>query len=238
MKAAQKNESLVLRQLFDQDTWTHTYLLFDSENGEGIIIDPVKEKVQRDLGILKELNVKLKYVLETHVHADHITGADDLRRETGAKVYYGKNAGVECADGSLADGEELSFGQFKVKALSTPGHTDGCLSYMVENMVFTGDALFIRGTGRTDFQQGSSETLYNSINSKLFALPDDTLVYPGHDYKGMWVSTIGEEKQYNPRVGGGKSLNEFIDIMNNLNLANPKKIDVAVPANLKCGKVA
>lgn len=237
--AAAKNETdLVLKQLFDQDTWTHTYLVYDRENGEGIIIDPVKEKLQRDLKLLDELNVKLKYVLETHVHADHVTSADDLRNATGAKVYYGDKAGVECADGSLADGEELEFGRFSVKALSTPGHTDGCISFVVENMVFTGDALFIRGTGRTDFQQGSSEVLYQSINEKLFSLPDNTLVYPGHDYKGMWVTTIGEEKQFNPRVGAGKTIQEFVEIMDNLNLAHPKKIDEAVPANLKCGKSA
>ena len=236
MNTASKNNTLNMRQLFDQETWTHTYLLYDSENGEGILIDPVKEKVDRDLNLLKELNVTLKYVLETHVHADHITGAADLREKTGAEIYYGEKAGVPCADGLLADGEELKFGNYAVKALSTPGHTDGCTSYVLENMVFTGDALFIRGTGRTDFQQGSSEALYESINSKLFTLPEDTLVYPGHDYKGMWVSTIGEEKQHNPRVGGGKTLKEFIEIMDNLNLANPKKLDISVPANLKCGQ--
>lgn len=237
MKTTQ-DTSLDLKQLFDQETWTHTYLLFDSASGEGVIIDPVKEKLERDLKLIDELNVQLKYVLETHVHADHVTSAGDLRDRTGAKVVYGKHAGVACADMEMADGDELSFGPFTVRALSTPGHTSACTSYLLENMVFTGDALFIRGTGRTDFQQGSSEALYDSINNKLFALPDDTIVYPGHDYKGMWSSTIGEEKRFNPRVGGGKSLSEFVEIMNNLNLANPRKIDIAVPANLKCGQPA
>lgn len=236
MTATQKNSSLTMRQLFDQDTWTHTYLLYDAEGMEGIIIDPVKEKLERDLKLMDELGVKLKYVLETHVHADHITSADDIRQKTGAKVIYGHGAGVECADGTLKDGDTLKFGSFVVKALSTPGHTSGCTSYVIENMVFTGDALFIRGTGRTDFQQGSSEALYKSVNEKLFTLPDSTLVYPAHDYKGMWNSTVGEEKKYNPRLGGGKTLAEFVEIMNNLKLANPKKIDVAVPANMRCGK--
>jgi glyoxylase-like metal-dependent hydrolase (beta-lactamase superfamily II) len=170
------------------------------------------------------------------VHADHITSAHDLRERTGAKIVYGERANVPCADGLLKDNESLEFGKFEVKALSTPGHTSGCTSYLVENMVFTGDTLFIRGTGRTDFQQGSSETLYKSIHQKLFTLPDSTLVYPGHDYKGMWASTIGEEKRFNPRLGNNKSLAEFVEIMNNLDLANPKRIDVAVPANMKCGQ--
>jgi sulfur dioxygenase len=229
--------NLVFRQLFDYETWTYTYLLFDPERLEGILIDSVKEQVERDVKQINELGVKLKYNLETHVHADHITGADDIRRKTGASVVYGAGAGVPCSDINMEDGGELNFGRFIVKALSTPGHTDGCTSYYIDGRVFTGDAMLIRGCGRTDFQQGSADSLYESVNGKLFTLPDETLVYPAHDYKGMQVSSIAEEKKYNPRLGGGKTKAEFIEIMDNLNLAKPKRIDVSVPANMKCGKV-
>ena len=228
---------MIFRQMFDYETWTYTYLLYDPQNMEGILIDSVLEQVDRDVKQIEELGVKLKYNLETHVHADHITGADGIRQKTGAAVVYGAGAKVPCSDINMNDGDELEFGRFTVKALSTPGHTDGCTSYYVEGMVFTGDAMLIRGCGRTDFQQGSSNSLYESVNQKLFTLPDETLVYPAHDYKGMQVSSIGEEKKYNPRLGGGKSKPDFIEIMDNLNLAKPKKIDVAVPANMKCGKV-
>lgn len=230
-------QKLTFRQLFDYDTWTYTYLLVDMKTNEGILIDTVKEQRERDLKILRELQVKLIYALETHVHADHITGVDDIRRETGAQVVYGKAANVACADCEVSDGDSLKFGALDILVLSTPGHTNGCTSYYVENMVFTGDALLIRGCGRTDFQQGSPDILYESVNRKLFTLPENTLVYPAHDYKGMSVSTIREEKIYNPRLGGNKSKEEFIQIMNNLNLPKPKKIDEAVPANMKCGRV-
>jgi len=227
---------LAMRQLFEEETCTHSFLLYDTESKEGVLIDCVKENVERDLKLIGELGVKLIYLLETHVHADHITGADDIRQKTGAKVIYGDKAGVPCADETITDGGELKFGRFTIKAISTPGHTSGCTTYQIENMVFTGDTILIRGCGRTDFQQGSSEMLYNSVNQKLFKLPDDTLVYPAHDYKGLWVSTIGEEKKFNPRLGSGKSLADFSEIMANLNLAYPKKIDVSVPGNMKCGK--
>jgi sulfur dioxygenase len=232
-----KMKRLIFRQLFDQETWTYTYLLADAKTKEGIIIDPVFEKFERDLRVIRELGIKLKYTLETHTHADHITGASKIKEATGAETVNGLNAGAECSDIKLDDGDTLNFGMYELKALSTPGHTDGCMSYYVAGMVFTGDALFIRGTGRTDFQQGSPEKLYESINEKIYALPDDTLIYPGHDYKGETVSSIKEEKLFNPRIALGTKLEDFVATMNNLNLANPKKIHEAVPANLKCGKV-
>ena len=230
------NNGLVLRQQFDYESWTYTYLLIDTESNEAVQIDSVKEQVERDLEIFDNLGIQVKYLLETHVHADHITGASDLRDKIGAQVVYGASAKVPCSDVDLADGETVQFGKYSVKALSTPGHTDGCTSYLVENMVFTGDTLLIRGCGRTDFQQGSSELLYNSVNEKIFTLPDETLVYPAHDYKGRSVSSVAEEKKFNPRLGTEKTREEFYQIMDNLNLAKPKKIDASVPANLKCGK--
>ncbi len=225
----------LFRQLFDYDTWTYTYLLADSQTREAALIDSVKEQVQRDLQLLEELDLRLKYVMETHVHADHITGAEEIRRATGAQSVVGVGTHVDCANIQLGDGEVVALGNFHIQALATPGHTNGCISYSVNGCVFTGDALLIRGTGRTDFQQGSSEVLYHSITHKLFTLPDDTLVYPGHDYRGFTVSTIGEEKKFNPRVGAGKTKQEFIDIMAHLKLAMPKKIQIAVPANMACG---
>jgi len=228
---------IVFRQMFDYETWTYTYLLYDPDSMEGVLIDTVKEQVDRDVKQINELGINLKYDLETHVHADHITGADDIREKTGAKVVYGTGAKVPCSDVDLQDGDELEFGGYTIKALSTPGHTDGCTSYYIKGMVFTGDAMLIRGCGRTDFQQGSADSLYESVHQKLFTLSDNTLVYPAHDYNGMAVSSIGEEKKFNPRLGSGKSKADFVEIMNNLNLAKPKKIDVAVPANMKCGKV-
>lgn len=226
---------MIFRQLFDQSTWTYTYLLADPETKEAALIDTVKEQVQRDLKLVEELGLKLKYVMDTHVHADHITGADDIRKATGAQSVVSVDAHVACADIQLSDDSHVELGRHRIRALSTPGHTNGCLSYYCEGRLFSGDALFVRGTGRTDFQQGSSAALYDSITEKLFKLPDDTLVYPGHDYHGFTVSTIQEEKAFNPRVGGGKSKEEFIEIMKNLKLAMPKKIQIAVPANLVCG---
>jgi len=227
--------SLVVRQLSDRDTWTYTYLLIDPATRQGVLIDPVHEQLERDLGLIRELGVELLYVLESHVHADHVTSAGQIRQQTGAKIVYGAGAGMKAIDVAAVDGAELRFGEYKIRVVATPGHTDGCTSYYVDGMIFTGDALLIRGCGRTDFQQGNADTLYNSITQKLFTLPDSTIVYPAHDYNGRSASTIGEEKQWNPRLGNNRSRDEFVDIMNNLNLDLPKKINEAVPANRDCG---
>ena len=232
-----KSEALIFRQLFDQDTWTYTYLLGDSESKEGILIDPVLERLERDLKFIEELGIKLKYTMETHTHADHVTAATKIAEATGAIKVVGKESGAECADRFLQDGDTLDFGRFQVKALSTPGHTSGCTSYVVDGKVFTGDALFIRGSGRTDFQGGSSDKLFDSVTQKLFALPDYMKVYPGHDYKGATVSTIGEEKAFNPRLKIGTTREQFVETMKNLKLDDPKRIHEAVPANLACGNV-
>lgn len=224
-----------IRQLFDRDTFSYTYLLFDRQSREGVIIDAVREQFDRDLQLINELGIELLYAIETHAHADHITSAGMLRQNTGAKIVYSADAEIKGIDISLQDGDELPFGQYKIKALATPGHTSGCMSYYVPGAVFTGDTLLIRGCGRTDFQQGDAARLYQNVTDKLFTLPDDTVVYPAHDYKGRTCSTIGEEKHWNPRLGGGQSLDRFTEIMNNLNLDMPKKINEAVPANVSVG---
>lgn len=227
--------SLVVRQLSDRDTWTYTYLLIDSATRQGVLIDPVHEQLERDLGLIRELGIELLYVLESHVHADHVTSAGQIRQQTGAQIVYGVGAGMQAIDVAAVDGAELRFGEYKIRVIATPGHTDGCVSYYVDGMIFTGDALLIRGCGRTDFQQGNADTLYNSITQKLFTLPDSTIVYPAHDYNGYSSSTIGEERQWNPRLGNNRSRDEFVATMNNLNLDLPKKINEAVPANRECG---
>ncbi len=229
------SKSMIFHQLYDNETSTYTYLLADPETQEAVLIDPVLEKVERDLALIQEYGYRLRYVLDTHIHADHITGAGELRKRTGAQSAVSEKAQVDCADIKVKDGHELKFGHYTLKAFETPGHTDSCLSYYIDGKVFTGDALLIRGTGRTDFQQGSSAKLYESITKKLFTLADDTVVYPGHDYRGQTTSSIEMEKKHNPRIGGGKSKEEFVQIMSELKLAQPKKIQEAVPANLSCG---
>lgn len=229
--------SLIFRQLFDPETSTYTYLLADSATKEAALIDTVLEQVQRDHRLLQELDLTLKFILDTHVHADHITGSGELRDLTGAKVALSKTAGVACADIQLVDGQELNLGSFKIRVIATPGHTDTCLSYYCNGRVFTGDVLFVRDVGRTDFQQGSNKKMYQSITEKLFSLPPETQVYPGHDYKGQTASTVAEEIAHNSKLGGKASFTNFEEKMLAMKLAQPKKIHIAVPANLKCGKV-
>lgn len=224
-----------VRQFFDHDTFTYTYLLWDPSSRKAVLIDPVLEQIDRDLQQVQDLNLDLHLILETHVHADHITSSGKIRERTGAKIGISDRAGVTCADLLLKDQETITVGSHAIRVLHTPGHTNGCVSYLCNDMVFTGDTLFVRGNGRTDFQEGSSEVLYQSIHHQLFSLPDETIVFPGHDYQGLSCSTIGEEKQLNPRIPLGTTVEAFSQIMSQLGLAAPKKIDIAVPANLKCG---
>eukprot|EP00981_Chlorochromonas_danica_P008463 scaffold2193_cov179-Ochromonas_danica.AAC.42 len=227
---------LIFRQLYEPESSTYTYLLADEVTKEAVIIDPVLETVERDYNLIRELGLELKYILNTHVHADHIFGNAKLKEKVPtAKSGLLERAGK--ADFYLEEFLPVVFGSWKLYPISTPGHTNGCTSFVLDDLsrVFTGDALFIRGCGRTDFQQGSARTLYSSIHDKLYKyLPDQTLVYPGHDYKGQTVSSIYEEKTFNPRLT--KSEDEFVHLMDNLNLAPPKKIDVSVPANLEDGE--
>lgn len=227
---------MLFRQLFDLESFTYTYLIADTSEKQAVLVDPVIEQVDRDLKLITELGLKLVYCLETHVHADHITGTGKLRTITGCKGIVPTNAQVNCADGEIEDGEEISLGEVTIKAIATPGHTDSHTAYLVNHqLVLTGDALFIRGCGRTDFQSGNPGVLYDSITQKLFTLPNTTLVYPGHDYRGQTVSTIGEEKEFNPRIAN-QTKESFMELMNSLNLPNPQKIMEALPANQACGE--
>lgn len=230
--------NLIFQQLFEPTSSTYTYLLADKITREAVLIDSVLETVDRDLNLINELDLKLKFVLDTHVHADHVTGAGEIRKRLGTKIAIAKTAHVTCVDVALQEGDHVSFGNFTIKVLETPGHTDASLSFYCENMIFTGDALLIRGCGRTDFQSGSSETLYESVTRKLFTLPPETIVFPAHDYKGFTSSTIAAEVKNNPRLGQGKTKTQFVEIMANLKLAYPKQIDRAVPANMACGQDA
>jgi sulfur dioxygenase len=227
---------MLIRPLFDQASCAFTYLLIDEPTRQAALIDPVREQLERDLTLIYELNAELRFVLETHVHADHVTSAATLAERTGA-VTCASELGAACAQRHLRDGDAIVLGATVIRTLATPGHTSDSLSFHVQGHLFTGDALFVRGTGRTDFQNGDAISLYESITNKLFSLPDETLVWPGHDYHGHAVTSIGEERRYNPRIAG-KSCEEFAAIMRALKLAPPKLLDVAVPANLGCGRGA
>ena len=229
---------LVFRQLFDPQSSTYTYLVGDDESHQAVIIDPVFEQARRDIALIAELGLKLLYSLETHTHADHVTGAWLLKERIGSQILVSKPSEAEGADRYLENGERVAFGKRYLEVRTTPGHTSGCVTYVLddESRAFTGDALLIRGTGRTDFQQGDPGILYRSIHAKIFTLPAACLLYPGHDYHGLTVTSVAEERKFNPRLGGTLSEKDFEGYMNNLGLAHPKQMDVAVPANLKCGR--
>jgi uncharacterized NAD(P)/FAD-binding protein YdhS/glyoxylase-like metal-dependent hydrolase (beta-lactamase superfamily II) len=227
--------TLIFRQLFDPESSTYTYLIADLETRQAVLVDTVLEKVDRDLQVLNDLGLTLRYCLETHIHADHITGAGKLRQQTGCQVLVPQNAAARAADHSLADGEILSLGSARIEAIATPGHTNGHLAFLVNHThLLTGDALLIRGCGRTDLQGGDAGTLYDTVTQRLFTLPDETWVYPAHDYQGRTVSTIGEEKRLNPRFSD-RTRDQFITLMDHLGLSYPKKMHQAVPANEYCG---
>lgn len=231
---------MLLRQLFDLDSSTYTYLLADDATRRAVLIDPVFEQFGRDRTLIEELELELCYVIETHVHADHVTAAGLLRRQFGAQTIISERAGVVCADRLVKHGDVIEFGSCQLQVRETPGHTAGCLSYIssAPQLAFTGDALLIRGCGRTDFQGGDAATLYASVHEQLFSLPDDTAIYPAHDYSGRSASSVREEKRYNPRLGRGKNKDEFLAIMQALSLPYPRKIDAALPANTRCGDAA
>ncbi|HVG02460.1 MAG TPA: MBL fold metallo-hydrolase [Nitrospira sp.] len=227
-------------QDIDDRAESRSYIVADRESHQAVIIDAVIENVDRDRTLLKELGLTLVFAIETHVHADHITAASMLKDYTGAQIVYGGGTAgmVTGTDLFLPEGQELRFGGTAIRALATPGHTAGCMSYVLPGAVFTGDALFIRGNGRTDLQGGSPEKLFESVRHTLFALPDDTIIYPGHDYQGRISSTIGEEKQYNERLNLSIDKDTFVEIMNKRNTPRPAKMDIALPANLRAGRVA
>ena len=226
---------MIFRQLFDPLSSTYTYLLGDEATGKAVLVDPVLPAWQRDLQAVRELGLELAYTVETHIHADHITSARRLKREAGSRIVYPAADRMECVDQCMEEGKPLQVGDLRIEGLSTPGHTDDHYSYRVGGRILTGDALLIEGCGRTDFQNGDADSLYRSVREKLFALPDDTLVYPGNDYNGRRVSSIAQEKQRNPRLGGERTMEEFRRLMADLNLPYPKFIDFAVPGNRACG---
>jgi sulfur dioxygenase len=228
---------MIFKQLFEAETSTYSYLLGCERTRRACLIDSVASEVPIYTDLMQSLDLKLIYTLETHVHADHVTGAGLLREKLGSKSVVHRDAGALCADLLVTDGVLLQIGDLEFEVRHTPGHTAGCVSYVMSDRVFTGDALLIAGSGRTDFQQGDAGLLFDNITGKLFSLPPDTLVYPGHDYNGHTVSTIKQEMALNPRVGQGRTRQDFIEIMGELKLAYPKFIDQALPANQACGSL-
>ncbi len=226
---------MILKQVFDNKSYTFTYLIASSKGREAIIIDPVLENVYEYIELLNQLDLKLVKVIDTHIHADHVTGASKLKNETNCQTIMGEYTPADVVDFKVKDGEEIKIDQLKIKAIYTPGHTSDSYSFLLNNQLFSGDTLLINGTGRTDFQNGSSKDAYNSIFNKLLKLPEETLLYPGHDYNGKKVSTLGKEKKFNPRLQVS-SEDQYIEIMSNLKLAEPQEIQFNVSRNIKLGK--
>lgn len=226
---------MIFRQLYEELSSTYTYLIACEETRQAVLIDPVYPAWERDLSVIDTMGLKLLYTIDTHIHADHITSALILKEKTESKIIYPETSQVDCADLRAEEGIPISFGSIVINPIYTPGHTNDHYAYQIGDRVLTGDALLIDGCGRTDFQNGNSEELYKSVRQKLFSLPEDTLVYPAHDYNQRHVSSILQEKQRNPRLGGDKNIEEFKEIMKNINLAYPKFIDHAVPGNQRCG---
>ena len=225
---------MIFKQVFDQKSSTYTYIIASAEGREALIIDPVLENVEDYIKLLTELNLKLVKVIDTHIHADHVTGAGKLRDKTKCVTIMGEHTPTDAVEIKVKDEEIIKLDQLKIKALYTPGHTSDSFSFLMDNYLFSGDTLLINGTGRTDFQNGNSKDAYNSLFNRLLKLPDETLVYPAHDYKGEKVSTIGKEKKFNPRLQVN-NVEEYIEIMNNLNLKKPAAIDFNVANNIKLG---
>jgi glyoxylase-like metal-dependent hydrolase (beta-lactamase superfamily II)/rhodanese-related sulfurtransferase len=228
---------MIFRQLFDPQSSTYTYLLADANTREAVLLDPVFEQVRRDAALVKELGLRLAATLETHVHADHVTGAWLLKQKLGSRIGVPAASGAEGADFLVGD-EPVRFGASSLEPRHTPGHTGGCTTYVLDDrsMAFTGDALLIRGCGRTDFQRGDAHQLFRSVREQIFSLPDRCLLYPGHDYRGLTVTSVGEEKLYNPRLGEAIGESDFVGYMTHLGLPHPKQMELAVPANLRCGR--
>ena len=225
---------MIFKQVFDTKTSTYTYLIASAKGREAVIIDPVLENVEEYIVLLKELDLKLVKVIDTHIHADHITGATKLKQVTNCITLMGEHTPAETVEIKVKDNEIIEIDSLKIKSLYTPGHTSDSYSFLLDNYLFTGDTLLINGTGRTDFQNGSSIDAYNSLFNNLLKLPEKTLVYPGHDYNGKFSSTIGNEKKFNPRLQV-KSVDEYVDIMSKLNLAKPKMIEINVSRNIQLG---